>query len=72
MSPDTIFRIASMSKPITSVAVMMLYEEGRFQLKDPISKFIPEFRAPKVIVTGPAARRSRSCLPNARSRSATF
>ncbi len=51
MSPDTIFRIASMSKPITSVAVMMLYEEGRFQLKDPISKFIPEFRAPKVIVT---------------------
>jgi len=50
MSPDTIFRIASMSKPITSVAVMMLYEEGRFQLKDPISKFIPEFRAPKVLV----------------------
>jgi CubicO group peptidase (beta-lactamase class C family) len=52
MSPETIFRIASMSKPITSVAVMMLYEEGCFQLKDPISKFIPEFRAPKVIVTG--------------------
>jgi CubicO group peptidase (beta-lactamase class C family) len=52
MGPETIFRIASMSKPITSVAVMMLYEEGRFQLKDPISKFIPEFRAPKVIVTG--------------------
>ncbi len=52
MSPDAIFRIASMSKPITSVAVMMLYEEGRFQLKDPISKFIPEFRAPEVIVTG--------------------
>ena len=50
MSPDTIFRIASMSKPITSVAVMMLYEEGRFQLKDPISKFIPEFKAPKVLV----------------------
>jgi len=50
MSPDTIFRIASMSKPITSVAVMMLYEEGRFQLKDPISKFIPEFKAPKVLI----------------------
>lgn len=50
MSPDTIFRIASMSKPITSVAVMMLYEEGRFQLKDPISRFIPEFKAPKVLV----------------------
>jgi CubicO group peptidase (beta-lactamase class C family) len=52
MSPNAIFRIASMSKPITSVAVMMLYEEGRFQLKDPISKFIPEFKSPKVIVTG--------------------
>ena len=52
MSPDAIFRIASMSKPITSVAVMMLYEEGRFQLKDPISKYIPEFKNPKVIVTG--------------------
>ncbi len=50
MSPDTIFRIASMSKPITCVAVMMLYEEGHFQLKDPISRFIPEFKAPKVVV----------------------
>ena len=50
MSPGAIFRIASMSKPITSVAVMMLYEEGRFQLKDPISRFIPEFKAPKVLV----------------------
>jgi len=52
MSPDTIFRIASMSKPITSVAVMMLYEEGHFQLKDPIAKFIPEFKNPKVLVPG--------------------
>ena len=51
MSPGTVFRIASMSKPVTSVAVMMLYEAGRFQLKDPISKFIPEFKSPKVIVT---------------------
>lgn len=56
MSPDAIFRIASMSKPITSVAVMMLYEEGRFQLKDPISKFIPEFKAPKVIVAAPGSQ----------------
>ncbi len=52
MNPGTIFRIASMSKPITSVAVMMLYEEGCFQLKDPVSKFIPEFRAPKVLAPG--------------------
>jgi CubicO group peptidase (beta-lactamase class C family) len=48
MELNTIFRIASMTKPITSVAVMMLYEEGYFQLDDPISKFIPEFNGLKV------------------------
>lgn len=46
---DTIFRIASMTKPITSVAAMMLYEEGYFQLSDPVSKFIPEFKNLKVL-----------------------
>ena len=45
---DTIFRIYSMSKPITSVAVMVLYEEGHFQLNTPVSKFIPEFENMKV------------------------
>ncbi len=50
MKPDTIFRIYSMTKPITSVAVMMLYEEGLFQLTDPVSKFIPEFKDLKVFV----------------------
>jgi CubicO group peptidase (beta-lactamase class C family) len=50
MKPDTIFRIYSMSKPITSVAVMMLYEEGHFLLTDPVSKFIPEFKNLKVFV----------------------
>ena len=45
---DTIFRIHSMSKPITSVAVMMLYEDGHFQLDTPVSKFIPEFKNMKV------------------------
>jgi CubicO group peptidase (beta-lactamase class C family) len=50
MRPDTIFRICSMTKPITSVAVMMLYEEGRFLLEDPISKYLPEFKNPKVLV----------------------
>jgi len=50
MPADALFRICSMTKPITSVAVMMLYEEGRFQLEDPISKFIPEFKNPKVLV----------------------
>ena len=42
MSPDTLFRIYSMSKPITSVAVLMLYEEGHFKLNDPIARYLPE------------------------------
>ncbi len=49
MNPGTIFRIASMSKAVTSVAVMMLYEEGKLQLKDPVAKFIPEFGAVRVL-----------------------
>jgi CubicO group peptidase (beta-lactamase class C family) len=64
MRPDTIFRICSMTKPITSAAVMILYEEGRFLLEEPISRFLPEFKDPKVLVksangttyTIPAAR----------------
>ena len=43
MGHDTIFRIASMTKPVASVALMMLYEEGYFQLRDPIAKWLPEF-----------------------------
>ena len=50
MKKDTIFRIYSMSKPITSVALMMLFEEGKFKLKDPVSKFIPELGDMKVLV----------------------
>lgn len=46
---DDIFRIASQSKAITSTAVMMLWEEGKFQLDDPVSKFIPEFKDPQVL-----------------------
>lgn len=49
MALDTIFRIYSMTKPITSLAFMMLYEQGGFQLSDPLSMFIPEFAAPRVI-----------------------
>jgi len=49
MRTDTMFRICSMTKPITSVAVMMLYEEGKFMLEDPISKYLPEFKNPKVL-----------------------
>ena len=45
MAEDTIFRIASMTKPITSAAVMMLIEEGRLDVDDPVSRFIPESKA---------------------------
>jgi CubicO group peptidase (beta-lactamase class C family) len=53
MKHDNIFRIASMAKPITSVAVMMLYEEGHFQLRDPISKWLPEFANMRVAIPSP-------------------
>ncbi|WP_216851329.1 serine hydrolase [Acidisphaera sp. L21] len=64
MTPDTIVRIYSMTKPLTSLAIMMLYEEGRFQLDDPISRFLPYFAHMRVasggqrgkIDTVPAAR----------------
>jgi CubicO group peptidase (beta-lactamase class C family) len=52
MRPDTIFRFYSMTKPIASVGLMMLYEEGRFQLEDPASKYIPELKDLKVFVDG--------------------
>ncbi len=48
MTTDAIFRIASMTKPITSVALMMLWEEGHFQLRDPVSKWIPEYAEMRV------------------------
>lgn len=49
MTPDTIFRIYSMSKIITSVATLMLFEEGRFALDDPVTDYIPELRNLKVM-----------------------
>lgn len=52
MRNDTIFRIYSMTKPITSVALMMLFEEGRFQLNHPVSRYIPEFKKLKVWAGG--------------------
>jgi len=48
MQPDTLFRVYSMTKPITAVALLMLLEEGRFLLDDPVSKYIPQFRDLKV------------------------
>ena len=50
MQADAMFRICSMTKPITSVAVMMLYEDGKFLLDDPVSKYLPEFKNAKVLV----------------------
>jgi len=52
VQPDTLWRIYSMSKPITTVAVMMLYEEGRFHLSDPVSRFIPAFKGSRVYAGG--------------------
>ncbi len=51
---DTIVRLFSMTKPITSVAAMMLYEEGAFELKDPVSRFIPAFADARVYRSGNA------------------
>ncbi len=50
MPTDALFRICSMTKPITTVAAMMLYEEGKFLLEDPVSKYLPEFKNAKVFV----------------------
>jgi CubicO group peptidase (beta-lactamase class C family) len=52
MRDDTIFRIFSMTKPITSVALMTLYEHGYFQLNDPVHRVIPEWRDMRVYVSG--------------------
>jgi len=51
MQNDSIFRIASMTKAVTTVAVLTLYERGHFQLNDPVSKYIPEFANPQVLVS---------------------
>jgi CubicO group peptidase (beta-lactamase class C family) len=53
---DTIWRIYSMTKPVTSVAAMMLVEQARMELTDPISRWLPEFAAPRVYVGGPATK----------------
>jgi len=55
VEPDTLFRIYSMTKPITSVAAMMLHEEGAFELKDPVSRFLPAYGDLRVYRSGSAA-----------------
>jgi len=56
MPKDGVFHLASMSKPITAVVVMMMVEEGKVRLNDPVSRFIPEFKSMKVAVPKPNAR----------------
>jgi CubicO group peptidase (beta-lactamase class C family) len=63
MQRDAIFRIASQTKAITSVAVMMLYEEGKFLLDDPIALYIPEFKNAKVIDQYNAADTTYTTVP---------
>lgn len=50
MATGTLFRLASMTKPVTAVSILMLMEEGKLVLSDPVSKFIPEYKSPKVAV----------------------
>ena len=52
VEPNTLYRLYSMTKPITTVAALILYEEGRFQLDDPIAKYIPAFAETKVFAHG--------------------
>jgi len=64
MTPDTVFAIASMTKPITAASVMILLDEGKLQLDDPISKYIPAFKDTK-LAGGTAPKREitiRDCL----------
>jgi len=63
MRTENIFRIASMTKPIISVAAMILFEEGKFLLTDPISKFIPEFKSPVVLDKYNAADTTYTTVP---------
>ncbi|MBD8487600.1 beta-lactamase family protein [Echinicola sp. CAU 1574] len=63
MKKDAIFRIASQTKAITSTAVMILWEEGLFQLDDPISKYIPEFKKPQVLSGFKYADTTYSTIP---------
>ena len=56
MPTDAIFRIASMTKPVTSVAAMILVDEGKLSLDDPVAKYIPEFKDPKLLDGKPAGR----------------
>jgi CubicO group peptidase (beta-lactamase class C family) len=63
MSTEAIVRIASQTKAITSIGLMLLYDEGKFQLDDPISKYLPAFRDPKVLATFNAKDSTYTTVP---------
>lgn len=63
MQPDAIFRLASMTKPIVAVAVLMMMEEGKLRLSDPVSRFIPEYKGLKVGVPIEASGRGAGGAP---------
>ena len=65
MQKDSIFRMYSMTKPVTGVAVLMLLEEGKLRLNDPVSKYLPALKSPKVMVdtTDAQGRRVTSTVP---------
>jgi CubicO group peptidase (beta-lactamase class C family) len=62
MVKDSLFRIMSMTKPVTAVAVMMMEEKGKLRVTDPVSKYIPEFKQMKVS-TAPREANSGLCEP---------
>src|SRR5262249_17903746 len=53
MRPDTLFRIASMTKPVTAIGVMMLADEGRLSVDDPVEKHLPEFKGQMLVASRP-------------------
>jgi CubicO group peptidase (beta-lactamase class C family) len=66
MRDDAVFRIASMTKPITSVALMMLWERGAFQLRDPVARYLPEFAEVRVSTTADASGETGELIAPAR------
>jgi CubicO group peptidase (beta-lactamase class C family) len=63
MAKDSLFRLASTTKPVTTVAILMLMEEGKLLLTDPVSKFVPEFKGSRVAMAGQAAGGEVTTVP---------
>jgi CubicO group peptidase (beta-lactamase class C family) len=66
MRSDSIFRIASMTKPVTSVAAMMLYEQGRLSLDEPVKTYLPDYKQPPVLVSSDRATGKLETRPSQR------